>query len=68
MTSTYKESPPDTFTEGEDWKVAQPNDQMLRGNWWEVFSDPQLNTLEEQVTVSNQDLKAAEARPEFMSG
>ena len=35
---------------------------MLRGKWWEIFGDPELNALEEQVTVSNQDLKAAEAR------
>jgi NodT family efflux transporter outer membrane factor (OMF) lipoprotein len=35
---------------------------VLRGNWWELFGDPKLNELEEQVTISNQDLKAAEAR------
>jgi NodT family efflux transporter outer membrane factor (OMF) lipoprotein len=58
MTPAYKELPPP----GDDWKVAQPNDQTPRGNWWEIFGDPQLNALEEQVMVSNQDLKAAEAR------
>jgi outer membrane protein TolC len=55
-------APADTFKELNGWKTAQPSDQMNRGNWWEIFGDPQLNSLEEQVTVSNQDLKVAEAR------
>ena len=54
----YKESPP----AGEGWKVAQPGDHVPRGKWWEIFGDPQLNALEEQVTLANQDLKAADAR------
>jgi NodT family efflux transporter outer membrane factor (OMF) lipoprotein len=45
-----------------DWKAAQPNDQIARGKWWEIFQDSQLNALEEQVNVSNQNLKAAEAQ------
>jgi NodT family efflux transporter outer membrane factor (OMF) lipoprotein len=45
-----------------DWKPAQPNDQSLSANWWEIFQDPQLNALEAQVSVSNQNLKAAEAQ------
>ena len=61
-TPAYKEQPPDSFKGGATWKPAQPDDQERRGKWWEVFGDPQLNALEEQVTVSNQDLKAAEAR------
>ena len=48
----YKEEPP-------GWKTAQPNDQVARGKWWEIFQDQQLNALEDQVTVSNQNLKAA---------
>jgi NodT family efflux transporter outer membrane factor (OMF) lipoprotein len=60
--SAYKEQPPQSFTEAGVWKPAQPADQESRGKWWEIFGDPQLSMLEEQVTVSNQDLKAAEAR------
>jgi len=45
-----------------DWKPAQPSDQNLGGNWWEIFQDTQLNDLEAQVNVSNQNLKAAEAQ------
>ena len=56
---------PDAFKEYkklDGWKTAQPNDQAIRGNWWEIFADPELNSLEQQVAASNQDLKAAEAR------
>src|SRR5258708_29764720 len=58
----FKEQPPDSFKESDGWKRAQPADQVLRGKWWELFGDSTLNELEEQVTISNQDLKAAEAR------
>ncbi|MGB8538346.1 MAG: efflux transporter outer membrane subunit [Acidobacteriaceae bacterium] len=58
----FKEQPPQSFKENDGWKPAQPGDQALRGKWWEIFGDPQLNELEEEVTQSNQDLKVAEAR------
>src|SRR5260370_23212288 len=45
-----------------NWKAAQPSDQNLGGNWWEIFQDPQLNALEQQINVSNQNLKAAVAQ------
>ncbi|MBT9329507.1 efflux transporter outer membrane subunit [Paracidobacterium acidisoli] len=57
----YKEPAPASWQGTDGWKNAQPQDQSLRGKWWEIFGDPQLNTLEEQVTASNQDLKVAEA-------
>jgi NodT family efflux transporter outer membrane factor (OMF) lipoprotein len=53
---------PPTYKEVGNWKPAQPNDQNLAGNWWEIFQDAQLNALEQQVNVSNQNLKAAEAQ------
>jgi NodT family efflux transporter outer membrane factor (OMF) lipoprotein len=55
-------APVDSYKEADGWKTAQPDDQFHRGAWWEVFGDPQLNTLEEQIAVSNQDLKVAQAR------
>jgi NodT family efflux transporter outer membrane factor (OMF) lipoprotein len=61
-TPSYKEPPPPSFKETDGWKPAQPGDQTLRGKWWELFGDPQLNTLEEDLTVSNQNLKISEAR------
>jgi NodT family efflux transporter outer membrane factor (OMF) lipoprotein len=53
---------PPAYKEAGNWKTAQPSDQSLRGNWWEIFQDPQLNALEEQVTISNQNLKVAQAQ------
>jgi NodT family efflux transporter outer membrane factor (OMF) lipoprotein len=50
------------FKENADWKTAAPSDQVVRGHWWEAFTDPQLNALEAQIDVSNEGLKAAEAR------
>ena len=44
-----------------DWKPAEPRDHAPRGPWWEVFGDPELNALEEQVDVANQDVAQAEA-------
>src|SRR6266403_2079501 len=54
--AVYKESP-SQFKETEGWKVAQPSDAMLRGRWWEIFKDPELNALEEQLNVDNQNIK-----------
>jgi NodT family efflux transporter outer membrane factor (OMF) lipoprotein len=53
---------PSAYREVGDWKPAQPNDQNLGGSWWTIFQDAQLNELEDQVNVSNQNLKAAEAQ------
>ncbi len=50
------------FKEQGDWKTAAPNDQSPRGKWWEVFQDKLLNDLMEQIDVSNQTLKASEAK------
>ena len=59
--AAYKELTPDDFKNTEGWKKAQPGDNALRGKWWEVFDDPQLNALEEKVNVSNQNIAAAAA-------
>ena len=58
----YKEIAPGQAGPQADWKASQPQDQSLRGKWWEVFGDAQLNILEERVDVSNQNLKVAEAQ------
>jgi NodT family efflux transporter outer membrane factor (OMF) lipoprotein len=55
-------APADTFKEVDGWKTAQPSEQVQRGPWWEMFGDPRLNALEDQLTASNQDLKVAQAR------
>jgi NodT family efflux transporter outer membrane factor (OMF) lipoprotein len=52
---------PGAFKENEGWKVAQPRDDVLRGEWWKIFDDPQLDALEARVSISNQNLAQAEA-------
>jgi NodT family efflux transporter outer membrane factor (OMF) lipoprotein len=54
------ETPP-AYKEAEGWKAAQPQDDTLRGKWWEIFNEPQLNALEEKVNVSNQSIASAAA-------
>lgn len=53
---------PPAYKETPGWKAAQPSDAAPKGKWWEVYQDPQLNSLEEQVSVSNQTIKAAVAQ------
>ena len=58
----YKEQTPDAYRENSgDWKQANPSDGVLRGKWWEIYNDKALNALEEQVSISNQNVLAAEA-------
>src|SRR5580765_1520499 len=57
----YKEITPENFKETDNWKFARPRDNVIRGQWWEMFNDSQLNGLEEQVNISNQNIVLAEA-------
>lgn len=41
------------------FRVAQPSDNTLRGDWWTMFNDPELNALEAQVNISNQNIAEA---------
>src|ERR1017187_2358669 len=60
----FKEQPPVNFKEAEaaGWKVSQPGDAFAKGRWWELYNDAALNALEEQVSVSNQNVLRAEAQ------
>jgi outer membrane protein TolC len=62
MAPDYKEASPDAYKENAAWQKAQPADAASRGEWWKIFGDAELNTLEPQVAANNQDLKAADAR------
>ncbi len=53
--TAFREPPP------AGWKEATPGDGAIRGKWWELYKDPQLNALEEQVSIANQSVAAAEA-------
>jgi NodT family efflux transporter outer membrane factor (OMF) lipoprotein len=52
----YKE-----FAGNDQWKMATPSDTIMKGKWWEIFNDPQLNKLEEMIEINNQNVKQAEA-------
>lgn len=52
---------PPSYMEADGWRIAQPNDNVLRGNWWEIYANPELNALEEQVAAANQNIAQAEA-------
>jgi NodT family efflux transporter outer membrane factor (OMF) lipoprotein len=57
----YKELKPENLPQVDGWKVAQPSDDAIHGKWWETFGDAKLNSLEDQVGVSNQNIAAATA-------
>jgi len=54
--AVFKESPTQ-FKETDGWKVAEPQDATLRGKWWEIYNEPDLNALEEQLNVDNQNIR-----------
>jgi NodT family efflux transporter outer membrane factor (OMF) lipoprotein len=54
--AAYKELPAQNPPAGE-WKVAEPQDAMLHGKWWEIYKDPELNALEDQLNINNQSIK-----------
>ena len=57
----FKEPLPENFKSEDGWKPAQPSDARLKGDWWTLFNDTQLNTLEAQIDPANQTLKQADA-------
>lgn len=54
----YKESTVN-FQNQDGWKVASPQEAMIRGNWWETFHEPELNALEEQLNDNNQNIQVS---------
>jgi len=53
---------PSEYKESNGWKQAAPADGAIQADWWKVFGFPELDDLEQQVDVSNQTVKTAEAR------
>jgi len=53
---------PAAYKEAGDWKVAQPQDAVKRGQWWEIFGDARLSALASQINISNQNVLVAEAQ------
>jgi NodT family efflux transporter outer membrane factor (OMF) lipoprotein len=56
VAKSYKESTVN-FQDAQGWKVANPQDAMLRGKWWEIFNDPELNGYEDELEINNQNIK-----------
>ncbi len=54
--AAYKESP-SSSPDSDGWKVAQPQDAMLHGKWWEIYHDPELDALEDQLNINNQNIR-----------
>jgi NodT family efflux transporter outer membrane factor (OMF) lipoprotein len=63
----FKESSPDAYAQAPQgtWRPANPQDAALKGKWWEMFNEPELNTLEEQLDINNQNI--AEYFQNFMA-
>jgi NodT family efflux transporter outer membrane factor (OMF) lipoprotein len=63
----FKEAPPaapanppgDQAQDNGNWTVAQPADAKIRGDWWAIFNEPELNELENQLNIDNQNIKLA---------
>ncbi len=63
--SAFKEAAPQQAPDGSTWTPAKPNDAALRGNWWEIYEEPELNQLETRLNTSNQNI--AQSYQNFMA-
>ena len=61
----FKEAAPQQSADGTTWAPATPQDATLRGNWWELYQEPELNALEEKLNTSNQNI--AQSFQNFMA-
>jgi NodT family efflux transporter outer membrane factor (OMF) lipoprotein len=54
----FKEAAPAAYSSAPPgaWQPAQPQDAVLKGKWWEMFNEPELNALEEQLNIDNQNI------------
>jgi len=52
---------PAAFKEAPGWRPATPADAVAKGQWWLLFNDPVLTSLEARVAVNNQNVAAAAA-------
>jgi NodT family efflux transporter outer membrane factor (OMF) lipoprotein len=55
----FKEAAPEAYSGTPDgtWQPAKPQDALLKGKWWEIFNEPELNVLEDQLNIDNQNIK-----------
>jgi len=57
--AAFKELTSEQSKTTDGWKIAEPKDEMIRGQWWKVFHEPELDAFESQVMISNQSVAAA---------
>ncbi len=53
---------PDAWKGEGPWQTADPKDAIPKGTWWQVFHDPELDRLEQDLIQANQSLDAARDR------
>lgn len=61
----FKEVAPQQSPDGTVWNAATPQDAAARGNWWEIYGEPELNELETKLNASNQNI--AQSFQNFMA-
>ena len=56
--AAFREATPAAYRDlpAETWRPARPQDAALKGKWWEIFREPELDALEEQLNVDNQTI------------
>ncbi len=56
--ASFKEGAPAAYVGADKgaWQPAQPQDAVLKGKWWEIFGEPELNALEEQLDIGDQNI------------
>jgi len=54
----FKEASPAAYSQAPPgaWQPAQPQDAALKGKWWEMFNESELNTLEDQLNIDNENI------------
>jgi NodT family efflux transporter outer membrane factor (OMF) lipoprotein len=61
MSNVFKEATPADYRIAGTWRPARPSDTASRGKWWQMFGDPELDKLEDELTAANQNLVIADA-------
>ena len=57
--AAFKEEQPPPNVPGVVWTNAEPQEGALRGKWWTIYNEPELNALEDRLNVSDQNIVAA---------
>lgn len=53
---------PATWQTEAPWRASAPRDDVVKGEWWRRFQDPQLDALIRQAMEGNQTMAVARAR------